>query len=82
MVCFELGKEIEKDVFFVLSEQYAGRVSYELRNRPRSSVESLWLSGRASEHGIRRFEVPFLIGLRIFSLSHARNKTKRHLSLI
>ena len=45
MVSFELGIEIEKDVFFVLSEQYAGRVSYELRNRPRSSVESLWLSG-------------------------------------
>ena len=30
--------------------QYAGRVSHELRNRPRSP----WLSGRASEHGIRR----------------------------
>ena len=68
MVCFELGKEIEKDVFFVLSKQYAGRMSYELGSRPRSSVESLWLSGRASERGIRRSEVRFLMGTQNFFL--------------
>ena len=41
-------------------------------------VESQWLSGRASERGIRRSEVRFLWGL--FSLSHARDKTNKHLS--
>ena len=39
-------------------------------------VESLWLSGRASERGIRRSEVRFLMGLRIFSLSNACDKMK------
>ena len=82
MVSFELGKEIEKDVFFVLSKQYVGRVSYELRNRPRSSVESLvqWVEQRSTESEGLRFHSPWR--LRIFSLSHARNKTKKHLSLI
>ena len=37
---------------------------------------------RASEHGIRRSEVRFLVGTqKFFSLSHARDKTKKHLSL-
>ena len=36
---------------------------------------------RASERGMRRSEVRFLMGLRIFSLFHARDKKKRHLSL-
>ena len=39
-------------------------------------MESLWLSGRASERGIRRSEVRFLMGTQNFSLSHARDKTK------
>ena len=38
--------------------------------------ESLWLSGRASESGIRRSEVRFVIGTQKFSLFHARDKTK------
>ena len=40
------------------------------------TMESLWLSGRASESGIRRSEVRFVIGTQKFSLSHARDKTK------
>ena len=40
-------------------------------------MESLWLSGRALQCGIQRSEVPFFTGLRIFSLSHARDKTKK-----
>ena len=39
-------------------------------------IESLWLSGRASEHGIQRSEVRFLMGTWIFSLSHAHDMTK------
>ena len=38
-------------------------------------VESLWLSGRASERGIRRSEVRFLMESQNFSL--ARDKTKK-----
>ena len=45
------------------------------------TVESLWLSGRASERGIRRSEVRFpALGLRIFSLSHARGE--KYLALL
>ena len=40
------------------------------------TMESLWLSGRASESGIRRSEVRFVIGTQKFSLFHARDKTK------
>ena len=41
------------------------------------AVESLRLSGRASERGIRRSEVRFLVETQIFfSLSHARDMTK------
>ena len=53
---------------------YRTRVVYELRELP--IVESLWLSGRASEHGIRRSEVRFLMELRIFSLYHACDKMR------
>ena len=45
-------------------------------------MESLWLSGRASEHGIQRSEVQFLIGTQNFFFSHAHDKTKTHLSLL
>ena len=38
-------------------------------------TDSLWLSGGASERGIRMSKVQFLMGLRIFSLSRARGKT-------
>ena len=51
MVSFELGKEIEKDVFF-----------------------SSCLCGSVVKH--RSSEVRFLMGSQIFSLSHARDKTK------
>ena len=40
------------------------------------TMESLWLSGRASESGIRRSEVRFLMRTQKFSLFHARDKTK------
>ena len=40
------------------------------------TMESLWLSGRASESGIQRSEVRFVIGTQKFSLFHARDKTK------
>ena len=43
---------------------------------------SLWLSGRALERGIRSSEARFLMEIRIFSLSHARDNTKKHLSLL
>ena len=39
-------------------------------------MESLWLSGRASERGIRKSEVRFLMRTQNFSLSHACEKTK------
>ena len=41
-------------------------------------TESPWLSCRASERGVRRFEVRFSWGLRIFPLSHARDETKKN----
>ena len=41
------------------------------------TTESPWLSCRASERGVRRFKVRFSWGLRIFSLSHARDETKK-----
>ena len=50
------------------SQQYAGRMLYKFRNGTR--VESLWLSCRASEP-LSSWE------RRIFSLSHARDKTKK-----
>ena len=40
-------------------------------------MESLWLSGRASERGIRRSEARFHMGTQNFSLFHARDKTKK-----
>ena len=45
-------------------------------------MESLRLSGRASEHGIQRSEVQFLIGTQNFFFSHTHDKTKTHLSLL
>ena len=45
-------------------------------------MESLWLSGRASEHGIQRSEVQFLIGTQNFFFSHTHDKMKTHLSLL
>ena len=45
-------------------------------------MESLRLSGRASEHGIQRSEVHFLIGTQNFFFSHTHDKTKTHLSLL
>ena len=45
-------------------------------------MESLRFSGRASEHGIQRSEVQFLIGTQNFFFSHTHDKTKTHLSLL
>ena len=57
--------------------QYAGRVSYELRNRPRSpwSLCSSVVEHRSAESEGLRFDSSW--ELRIFSLSHARDKTKK-----
>ena len=58
------------------SLQYAGRASYELRNRPRSpwSLCGSVVEHRSAESAGLRFDSSW--GLRIFSLSHARDKTK------
>ena len=60
MVGFELGKEKVKDIL-----------------RPSDSsltVQSPWLSGRATERGIRRSEVRFLMGsLDFFFVPHTKN---------
>ena len=53
---------------------------HELRNRPRS-LESLWLSGRASECGILRSEVWFLMGTQNFFFVPSSWQDKKHLSL-
>ena len=65
-----------------LVSKLSGRVSYELRNRPRSPW-SLWLSGRASERGIRRSEIRFLLGTQNFFLcpTLVTRRWKKHLSL-
>ena len=54
---------------------YAGRVSYELRNRPRSpwSLCGSMVEHRSAESEGLRFD--FSWGPTIFSLSHAREKT-------
>ena len=46
-----------------------------------SHIESLWLSSRASEHGIRSSKVRFPMRNQNFCSSHARDKMKKHLSL-
>ena len=55
----------------------AGRVSYELRNKPRSpwSLCGSVVEHRSAESEGLRFDSSW--GLRIFSLSHARDKTKK-----
>ena len=59
----------------------AGRVSYELRNKPRSpwSLCGSVVEHRSAESKGLRFDSSW--GLRIFSLSHARDKTKKTLLL-
>ena len=44
-------------------------------------IESLWLNGKALEHGIWWSEAQFLIGTQSFSLSHARDKKKKNIFL-
>ena len=71
-----------KTFFYILfraCSMHAGRVSVELRSRPRSP--SLWLSGRASEREIRRSKVRILMRTKNFFF-HARNKTRSILLLI
>ena len=64
---------------FVSDYCYANsKVSRKSRDEKISGIrktDSLWLSGGASERGIRMSKVQFLMGLRIFSLSRARGKT-------
>ena len=70
MVSFELGKEIEKDVFFCLFTSMGPHEESNVIVREHRSAESEGL----------RFDSSW--GLRIFSLSHARDKTKKkHLLL-
>ena len=46
-------------------------------------LEFLWrVCGRASERGIQRSEVPFLMEIQIFSSSYAREKTIIYLPLL
>ena len=78
MVSFELGKEIKKDVFPVLSRAWDSfDKNYAIDIADPSSmqdachmnfvpVDYLWLSDRASERGIRRSEVRFLMGIQNF----------------
>ena len=60
-------------------QQYIGHVLCMNFVRTLLTIESLWLSGRASEHGIWRTEVRFLMGTQNFSLSHTCAKTKKNL---
>ena len=53
-------------------------VSFELGEE----LRNLWLSGRASERKSKGLRFDSSWGLRIFSLSHAPDKTKKHLSYI
>ena len=53
---------------------------HELRNRPRS-LESLWLSSRASECRIRRSQVRFLMGTQNFFFVPRSWQDNKHLSL-
>ena len=57
---------------------YRTRVVYELRELP--IVESLWLSGRASQHGIRRSEFRFLMGTQNFFFVPRLWQDEKHLS--
>ena len=61
---------------------YAKRVSYMNFEMAVLTIGSVWLSSRASERGIRRSEVRFLMGTQKFFLPHARDKTKKNLSLL
>ena len=74
MVNFEFGEVIERVVFSRETSQTS------------LAVEYLWLSGRALELGNPKvrgsISIQFLMGLRIFSLCHARDKTKKRLSLL
>ena len=56
MVSFELGKEIKKDVFRLVTN-----VGQRFYKHYAITMESLWLCDRASERGIRRSEVRFLM---------------------
>ena len=62
MVSFELGKEIEKDVFFCLFTSMGQRKNSE------SPLGIERHRERASERGIRRSEVRFLMGTQNFFL--------------
>ena len=57
MLSFEFSKEIEKDIFFILSQVKGQRKNFIAL----LTIESLCLSGRASEHEIWRSEVRFLM---------------------
>ena len=45
------------------------------------TIGSVWLSSRASERGIRRSEIRFLMGTQNFFLPRARDKTKKNIFL-
>ena len=77
MVSFELGKEIEKDVFFFV---YSRAWDNEKILSPHEESNVIVREHRSAESEGLRFDSSW--GLRIFSLSHARDKTKKkHLLL-
>ena len=86
-ILWQLAQSLQNNVvatvdikkLFRACSMHAGRLSVELRSRPRSP--SLWLSGRASEREIRSSKVRILMGTKNF-FSHARNKTRSILLLI
>ena len=71
---------VDTEVKIIWKRATVLQLSLELRNRPPLTEESLWLSGRATERKSEGLRFDSSWGLRIFSLSHARDKTKKHLS--
>ena len=71
-ILWQLAQSLQNNVvatvdikkLFRACSMHAGRLSVELRSRPRSP--SLWLSGRASEREIRRSKVRILMGTKNF----------------
>ena len=60
-----------------LSYRDSESVSYMNFEMALLTIGSVWLSSRASERGIRRSEIRFLMGTQNFFRPHARDKTKK-----
>ena len=61
---------------------YAERVSYMNFEMAVLTIGSVWLSSRASERGIRRSEVRFLVGTQNFFVPTLVTRRKKNLSLL